>query len=148
MLFRSTAARQRIIERIAEYLKSMEANPGNDIEVLRELTDGYRRMAELQGSHLSSSTLGDPRAARESYQRALEYLDKLIALVPGDRQARITRIELLKSIGDIEEILHGPEAALKFHGQAAQAAKEMMNQSPQDRQLAILLATQIGRAHV
>ncbi|HEY2796418.1 MAG TPA: protein kinase [Thermoanaerobaculia bacterium] len=90
----STAARQLLVRRGLEYLDGLSSEAGDDPSLLRELSEGYRRLGELQGSvSLGSAMLGDMAGARKSYEKAIALLERLSRTknaVPADRLALAT----------------------------------------------------------
>ncbi len=82
----STGARELLLRRATEYLDGLSREAGQDAALRRELADGYRRLAQVQGTS-GMSNVGDRQAAITSYRKALAVLQPLADATgePGDR---------------------------------------------------------------
>ena len=82
----STAASELLIRRATQYLDGLSREAGQDAALRRELADGYRRLAQVQGTS-GMSNVGDRQAAITSYRKALAVLQPLADATgePGDR---------------------------------------------------------------
>lgn len=69
-----TPARQAVLEKATEYLDRLEKDQSGDPTLTRELVEGYLKVGNLQGN-LYGPNLGNPEAAKASYERALKALD-------------------------------------------------------------------------
>ena len=79
----STPARELLLSRALRFLDKLAAEPGNDLELQKELAAGYIRLGDVQG-FTGSSNLGLASAAQASYQKALALRKAIAAAVPGD----------------------------------------------------------------
>jgi tetratricopeptide (TPR) repeat protein len=83
----STGPRDLIAKRAVEYLDGLARQSHNDIELKRDLANGYIRFASVEG-HPGSSSLGYVRNAEENYRKAIALLEQIIAQRPDDLSAR------------------------------------------------------------
>jgi non-specific serine/threonine protein kinase/serine/threonine-protein kinase len=66
----STAARQLVVERAAQYLDRLAPDAPGDLSLQRELASAYQRLGEAQGG-AGEGNLGDTEGALASYEKAL-----------------------------------------------------------------------------
>jgi non-specific serine/threonine protein kinase/serine/threonine-protein kinase len=74
----SLAARELLIRRGTEYLETLSTNAADDASLRRELAQGYRRLAQIQGDG-GMPNLGDRQAARRSLMQAASLFESLPA---------------------------------------------------------------------
>src|SRR5262249_55401827 len=82
----STKARELLVKTSLEYLNSPTAEAGDDPALQLELAEAYEKIGDVQGN-IKSSNLGHPKAALESYDRALA--------IAGKRAPSLPALELL-----------------------------------------------------
>ena len=83
----STAAQELLVARALQYLQSLAREAGNDAGLQREVALGYERVGMVQG-YVGESNLGQIPAALNSFQKAAEILERLMARAPADRSLR------------------------------------------------------------
>jgi tetratricopeptide (TPR) repeat protein len=76
-----------LVKDALNYLDSLAGEAHGDPELQRELAAAYERVGNVRGGE-SSGSLGDIPGARESYAKALNIREALIALNPADARAR------------------------------------------------------------
>lgn len=128
----ATAARQTIVDTATRYLEGLRDTGRMDAELARELAAGYLRIGDLQGGIERGSTLGADGDALESYGKALEYLDRVLAADPGDRQAQVERFRLLGRISASTGRMQGAQASLPGLGQAIEEGRRLLARYPDD----------------
>jgi tetratricopeptide (TPR) repeat protein/tRNA A-37 threonylcarbamoyl transferase component Bud32 len=74
----STAARELLVETALEYLNTLSEEAGNDPELKQELAAAYQKVGDMQGQAFAASK-GEPRAAFESYAKAISMLEPIVA---------------------------------------------------------------------
>ena len=82
----STQARQKLVAASLEYLGRLASDAGGDVELSRELGEGYWRVARVQGVPIELN-LGEPAQAEESLKKANQLMDVVLVSRPNDRAA-------------------------------------------------------------
>jgi len=72
----ATKARELLVKTSLEYLDSLAAEAGGDTALQLELATAYQKIADVQGNP-QLSNLGQPKAALESYSKALAIAERL-----------------------------------------------------------------------
>jgi non-specific serine/threonine protein kinase/serine/threonine-protein kinase len=73
----STAARQLVVERAAEYLDRLALDAPGDVGLKRSLASAYQRLGEAQGGS-GEGNLGDTEGAMKSYEKARAIREALV----------------------------------------------------------------------
>ena len=96
----STAARELIVSRALQYLDSLSREAGEDAALWHELATAYMKVGDIQGSSRAPS-LGRPRDGIESYLRARQVLERLVASGQDDPATRWSLARALYRLGDL-----------------------------------------------
>lgn len=72
-----TAARRMVVQNALDSLRHLSAEAAGDAELQIELASGYRSIGDIQGRPYSAN-LGDPKSARESYDRGIALVKDLV----------------------------------------------------------------------
>jgi tetratricopeptide (TPR) repeat protein len=96
----STAAREMIAAEMLEYLKGLEAGAGDDPDLLREVSDGYRRLGDVTGG-MQESNLGRRQEALAHYRVAHGLRQRLADADPGNVEAQLDLATIRHKIGVI-----------------------------------------------
>jgi len=72
-----TAARRMVVQNALDSLRHLSAEAAGDAELQIELAGGYRSIGDIQGRPYSAN-LGDPKSARESYDRGIALVKDLV----------------------------------------------------------------------
>jgi non-specific serine/threonine protein kinase/serine/threonine-protein kinase len=83
----ATPARELVTRRAVQYLDSLAREASGDIDLKREVGEGYLRVAAAQGL-VFESNLGKTDAARQSYHKAAALFESVVAARPNDLGAR------------------------------------------------------------
>ena len=83
----STKVREQLLNGAVTYLDSLATEAHDDPALQRELAAAYERVGDVRGGRRSGS-LGDMPGAEDSYRKALQIRETLVALKPDDVQAR------------------------------------------------------------
>ncbi|HUA57748.1 MAG TPA: serine/threonine-protein kinase [Verrucomicrobiae bacterium] len=83
----SSRAREFLLRKSLDYLDALSREAGASPELERDLANAYRRAATLQGAN-GISNLGQKDAARESFRKAVELLNRALAAVPQSVEFR------------------------------------------------------------
>ena len=142
----STAARELLIRRALEYLESLSHEAGADRELAREVALGYYRIGEVQGD-VADANLGHLPASLESFRKAAQILEGLVAKWPSDHDLahdylRVT-IQLATAYGHAGKF----DAAMAMARRNVSYAESAASQSASDlRALVDLEAAAAGLA--
>ncbi len=121
----ATAAHDLIVRRSAEYLDQLTAGAAQDPPVLREVAEGYRRIAELDGiARLPHQNGAVPHAALDYGLKVLAISRRLAAANPGDASLRIDLSDSLWMVG-------AAYAALREFERAAETFREILRLNEQ-----------------
>ena len=82
----SIQARQRLVAASLQYLQGLAADAHGDLDLTREVADGYRRVAVIQGVP-TDLNLGEFAEAETNLKKADELLGTVLAARPNDRSA-------------------------------------------------------------
>jgi tetratricopeptide (TPR) repeat protein/tRNA A-37 threonylcarbamoyl transferase component Bud32 len=109
----ATAIRERLVKDGLAYLDSLAAEAGDDAELQRELAAAYDRVGDVRGKAYSAANLGDLAGAAESYSKALQIREALVAAHPGDlrfqRELASSYQKLGNQLLDTSEAVRGME---------------------------------------
>jgi tetratricopeptide (TPR) repeat protein len=75
--------RKTLIEETLRYLEAVSRDAGNNVPLLRELSNSYMQLGILQGD-ATASHLGDREAAARHFERAAALMDRALARAPND----------------------------------------------------------------
>ena len=106
----ATAARELIVSRALQYLDSLSREADDDVGLSRELAAAYMKIGAIQGS-IRGPNLGRPRDGIESYGKARQILERLIASGQDDAATRWSLARTLYGLGDFYHEEQQQEAA-------------------------------------
>jgi tetratricopeptide (TPR) repeat protein len=75
--------RKKLIEETLIYLQAVSRDVGDNLSLLRELSNSYAQLAVIQGDALVSH-LGDRQSAARHFEQAAALMDRALALSPDD----------------------------------------------------------------
>jgi tetratricopeptide (TPR) repeat protein/tRNA A-37 threonylcarbamoyl transferase component Bud32 len=96
----ATAIRERLVRDGLAYLDSLAREADDDPELQRELAAAYDRVGDVRGKAYSAANLGDLAGAAESYDRALQIREDLVAADPGDLQSQRELASSYQKVGN------------------------------------------------
>ena len=82
----STQARQSLVSASLEYLQGLGGAARGDLDLAREISQGYWRVARIQGVPMALN-LGERAEAEASLKKAAEFAERVLAGRPKDRSA-------------------------------------------------------------
>jgi non-specific serine/threonine protein kinase/serine/threonine-protein kinase len=95
----STPARRLLVQKGLAYLDSLSREASDDASLLRDLADGYQRLADLQGNPgRGSAMLGDMAGAQQSLRKCVALREKLIR--SGDARPQ-DNLDLARAYSDL-----------------------------------------------
>jgi len=104
----ATRARERLVKDALSYLDSLAGEAAGDPPLQRELAAAYERVGDVRGEAYAAS-LGDRAGALDSYEKALQIRQALVAATPRDVQSRRELARSYDKIGS--QLLETNEAA-------------------------------------
>ena len=142
----SLPAREILLRRTTEYLDALAREAGDNVALRREVADGYGRLGQIQGVP-GIENLGDPAAAKRSYEKALMLLEPLAARPDPDPQDTFGVINARLRLGVLSE-----DGEQRAHFDAAQALLEGLSSDlrarPQSLTLEGILWNQLASQHL
>ncbi len=96
----STPARQLLVQKALEYLRSLTQEAAGDAGLSRSLAEAYLKVGDVQGNPYVSN-LGDTAGAISSYQQALAIAENVVRRDPGDLKARQYQARAHRSLGEV-----------------------------------------------
>ena len=127
----SASARHLVIQRSLLYLDRLSKDRIEDRDLMRELSVGYQRIADLQGN-FSGPGIGDSKAALASYSKALALREALVAGSKNDINELQGELKLFQSylrcLLATGRVADGSRMARR----ALQVAEEIAHDQPQD----------------
>jgi eukaryotic-like serine/threonine-protein kinase len=94
----ATKVRERLVKDALIYLDSLSSEASGDPALQRELAAAYDRVGDVRGQAYTAS-LGDRAGAMDSYLKALQIREALVAASPTDWQSRRELAENHRKIG-------------------------------------------------
>jgi non-specific serine/threonine protein kinase/serine/threonine-protein kinase len=143
----STKVRERLVKDALTYLDSLSAEAHGDIALQRELAAAYERVGDVRAG-LRAASLGDTAGAADSYRKALGIRQALLALQPGDAQARR---DLANAHSDLGTCLRPtePKTGAEHLQKARALLLELTREQPANEELVYdlaMTATSLARA--
>ncbi len=83
----SLKAREVILSSALEYLDSLSAEAGSDLELQSELATAYEKVGDVQGA-LNNSSLGNIKAGLESYEKARRLREAVYSADPANLETK------------------------------------------------------------
>ncbi len=122
----ATSARQLLIGTAQQYLTALSSEAHQDLALQHDIAIAYAKVAEIQGKAYNANT-GQSAAAVESYARAIELLEPLVAANPADMttqnalaQSHLQQSRLLVLVGETKKAVAGSRRALDLYERLAQ----------------------------
>ena len=131
----ATAIRERLVKDGLAYLDSLAREASDDPELQRELAAAYERVGDVRGKAYSAASLGDFAGATESYTKALQIREALVAAYPGDLQSRRELASSYQKLG--AQLLETSEAArgMQYLRKGAAVQEQLAADHPDDLQI-------------
>ncbi len=128
----STEARKKIVSTATAYLDSLSKEAADDKGLLLEVSEGYMRIGNTQGYH-SKANLGDRDGAMQSFQKALELRERMVAIAGDDDAAHVALAKTQNAIGNLQFSRGELEAALATFRSVEATRKAILERNPGDR---------------
>lgn len=127
----ATAARQAIVTKALEYLRSLAQEAGDDAGLKRELAEAYQRVGDIQGSPFVAN-LGDTAGALASFRTALDIREALLAKDPGNVELARARNSSFDKISDVLSYTGDVGGALAELRRSQEGRERLAKEHPDD----------------
>ncbi len=141
----ATAVREKMVTDSLEYLDNLSQEPGDNPELLKELSVAYRKVGDIQGDPFNSN-IGQSSGALESYQKAFQLQERLLEANPGDVNMQREFGSTAYQIADSYYSLGNNEEALKAYRRAQSAYKIVSESDPANSRWKTSLASLYERS--
>ena len=126
----SLQARELVVKRAVEYLDRLSREPEQNVDLRRELGDGYFRIANIQGDPFSPS-LGHSTDALASYRKARGIFESIARDDPKERVPALERSALVsEKIGQITARMGDTAGGLKEEQRATRTLTILAGEQP------------------
>ena len=132
----ASRARELILRQSLAYLDALSKDTGANVELERDLANGYERVAVLQGN-TGAANLGSTEAARASLQKALALRRRVLATDPNSVEFRR---ELARTERQSVTIFSNSEEKLRYAEAAVSTMEGLVAERPKDPALRAELA--------
>ena len=136
----STPARQLIVQRALEYLRSLEQEVRGNAPLECELADAYLKVGDVQGNQYVSN-LGDTAGALASYRQALAISEEVLRSDAKNVDALRYNSRAHRSIGEVLPLQGDATGALPHFRQSISAMERVTQAVPQDAEAHFELST-------
>jgi len=127
----TVATRQLLVKRALEYFDSLAAEEKDNVQLQRELAQGYDRLGNVQGRAYAAN-VGDTAAALASYRKALDIRERLAKMVPSQSTAQLDLWSSYLNVGGILREISDTRGALELHQKARDVVNELLRTAPND----------------
>lgn len=141
----TTPARELLVRTGLTYLDSLAQESGGDPAFDRELADAYLRIGDVQGDP-TTSNLGRPEDALESYRRAQEILARIPPAPGANLSTRRLQLFTQLKIADALAILRRRDEAHAAGLSALDEAERLSREFPENETVSGDLASALERA--
>jgi non-specific serine/threonine protein kinase/serine/threonine-protein kinase len=136
----STPARRLVVQRALEYLSKLAQRAQGDPGLQRELAEAYLKVGDVQGNPYAPN-LGDTQGAADSYGKALEISQALVAADPKEPQGREYLGRSYKSLGEVLPLLGKPSEGVANLRKATEVFEALTTAKLGDERLRATLAS-------
>ncbi len=150
----ATPVRQRLVKDALEYLDALSKEAGDDRSLQRDVATAYMKIGDIQGGTVESANkstvvtanLGDRDGARESYRKAVEIRERLVALEPNNRELRHELALTYDHLGDLVVLQGKPVEAFEYQRKAIAIYEDLLSADPSNKVLLSTLSVLYGVA--
>ena len=125
----STDARRMLVATGLEYLNTLANEAGDNQSLKRELAFAYLQVGDIQG-RVNNNNIGEPRAALDSYSRAIALIEPLVAAVPADTELRAKLAKIYSHRSDLRTALGETQLAVDDLQQAITVLEALVAEHP------------------
>ena len=127
----STPSQVQLVNWALDYLDSLSRQGMSDPGLPEELSEAYRRLADLQGNPYENN-LGKPKEALATIDRGLQIIDPVLAADPHRRSALVRKARLLASKVEIQLSTGAMDQALADKRVALAILDDLVQRYPRD----------------
>ena len=146
----SAPARERLVSASLEYLEGLASEARGDLDLTREIGEGYLRVGAIQGMP-NELNLGKPAKAEASLKKADELMDTVLASRPHDKTALLGSASIASDLMILAQQEHRDADALaRAHKAAGRLGLFLIQGTIVDSERDVAAATygNIALAHV
>jgi len=127
----ASAARKLMLQRAVEYLDGLAKEPGNQVDLVRELASAYGRIGELQGDAFFLE-MGEQQAAFASLQKSIAMRETLARANPGNTQDQLELARTYSVYAGLQFGLRNGPAALEYGRKGVAILDRLAERRPDD----------------
>jgi non-specific serine/threonine protein kinase/serine/threonine-protein kinase len=132
----STPARRLLVQKGLAYLDSLSREASDDASLLRDLADGYQRLADLQGNPgKGAAMLGDMAGAQQSLRKCVALREKLIRSREARPQDNLDLAHAYSDLANAFTLDGNASAAVMSSRKAAAVLDAALALAPRDRKV-------------
>ena len=139
----STPTRELLVRRALEYLDKLASESEQDRTLQLELAVTYDKIGDIQGGY-SVSNLGHHQQAVESYSKALEIKEKLIAAEPDNVEFRRKLATGYKKLGDMRWVEADASGSLDYYRKSLEITLNLAAELPGNLEISLETALNYG----
>lgn len=141
----SVPARELLVTKALQYLENLRESAGNDPELLREISNAYKKVGDVQGG-AGLANLGDTAGALESYRRGLALIDEVLNITGGTDANDLRNWGVLSDcVGDVLAFQGDPDGALRQYDLSRNHFDALLKANPDGARELHDLATSYSR---
>ncbi len=127
----SVPARELLVKKALQYLGNLRESAGDDPNLLRELSNAYKKVGDVQGNP-GIANLGDSAGALESYRRGRALLDQVLAADLSSESDDLRNCAVLEDcIGDLLSFQGEAESALDYYQKGKDLFERRLSLNPE-----------------
>jgi tetratricopeptide (TPR) repeat protein len=139
----STKARLLIVNTANEYLNRLAAEAGGNRQLLRELADSYKKLADIQGK-VNGANVGQFHEALTSYGKGLAIRDRLGDEQSSDPKTQASYLFNLAELAVLERFAGNPSEAERLRNKSVKLAGAWIHATTTDADLLTAAAFAYG----
>lgn len=128
----ATAVREQIVVDALKYLDNLAQERNNSPDLQRELALAYRKVGDIQGAFTGGGNLGKAELALESYRKAFEIQQALVAVEPTGTEDRQMLARLMIDIAIQHESTGDLQARETYSRGAIELLTELAAEQPNE----------------
>ena len=124
-------AREILVTRALEYLDNLERESSDDRDLQRELAAAYEKVGDIQG-RLNQPSLGDTKAALESYRKAQNLRESVLSADVGNPEKQSELANDDEQIGYLLWWSSDTKKAVELYQQSLTMREKLVAENPQN----------------
>jgi non-specific serine/threonine protein kinase/serine/threonine-protein kinase len=132
----STPTRRLLVEKAVRYLDMLSQEAKDDVVLQRDMGNAFQKLGDIQGNPVLSN-LGLTAEARESYGKAIDIRQALVAAEPGNIQDRLALAASYAGLADFLISTSGDlDSSLQYANRALAIVEPLQQGDPRNPQFA------------